>query len=124
MRILVVCLLLLAGLKVWTQDRMYRSVMTEALIDAYRQRAVDVCRKQTTKKVPAALAGDIANLWGTGSKVDVMVGNPDLEVAIWDTQNPEWPQRFQHPNLILTGARDPNAHCAYDMRNGVATISR
>ena len=44
MRMVVIGLVLLAGLKVWTQDRTYRSVMGDALVEAYRERAIEVCR--------------------------------------------------------------------------------
>ena len=54
MRIVVIGLVLLAGLKVWTQDRMYRSVTGEVLIEAYRERAIEVCRKQSAKTAHAA----------------------------------------------------------------------
>ena len=121
MRIVVIGLVLLAGLKVWTQDRMYRSVTGEVLIEAYRERAIEVCRKQSAK-TPDAAAGT-KDLWGSDSEAEVLIGNPGVDVAIWDTQNPRWEERFRHPNLILTGAGETQARCAYDLRDGVATLS-
>ncbi len=123
MRIVVIGLVLLAGLKVWTQDRMYRSVMGEALIEAYRERAVEVCRKQSTKTVRVATASGAPALWGSGSEAEIVIGNPDIDVAIWDTQNPLWGERYQHPHLVLTRAGETPAHCAYDLRDGMATLS-
>jgi hypothetical protein len=123
MRMVVIGLVLLAGLKVWTQDRLYRSVMGEALIEAYRERAIEVCRKQSTKTVRVATAGGVTGLWGSGSEAEIIIGNPDLDIAIWDTQNPLWGERYQHPNLVLTGAGETPAHCAYDLRDGIATLS-
>lgn len=121
MRMVVIGLIVLAGLKVWTHDRVYRSTMTEALIDAYRQRAVEVCRKQSESAGRDAIAA--TTLWGTGSKAEVLIGNPEVNVAMWDTRNPRWGERFQHPNLILTGAGESRARCTYDLRDGVATVS-
>ena len=121
MRIVVIGLVLLAGLKVWTQDRMYRSVTGEVLIEVYRERAIEVCRKQSAKTVHTA-AGT-TDLWGSDSEAEVLIGNPGLDVAIWDTQNPRWDERFRHPNLILTGAGEARARCAYDLRDGLATLS-
>jgi hypothetical protein len=123
MRTFVVILALLASLKVWTQDRMYRSVMGDALVTAYRERAIEVCRKQTAQKAPAAATRTIDSLWSASSGAEVRLGDPDIDVAIWDTQNPLWDQRFRNPHLILTGAGEPDAHCAYDLQAGVVTLS-
>jgi hypothetical protein len=122
MRFVVITLILLASVKVWTQDRMYRSVMGEALVDAYRERAIEVCRKQTAKKLPVASVAT-ATLWSTASAAEVTLGDPDVDVAIWDTQNPLWPQRFKNPHLVLTTAEGPETRCAYDLHAGVATLS-
>jgi hypothetical protein len=121
MRMVVIGLIVLAGLKVWTQDRVYRSAMDDALIDAYRQRAVEICRKQSESAGRDAIAA--TTLWGTGSKAEVLIGNPNVDVAMWDTQNPRWSERFQHPNLILMSTDESRARCAYDLRDGVATVS-
>jgi hypothetical protein len=123
MRIVVIILVALASLKVWTQDRTYRTVMGDALVEAYRARAIEVCRKQTAKKAPVASAAEIAGLWSANSGAEITIGDPDVSVAIWDTQNPLWPQRFRNPHLILTGAGESAAHCAYDLHAGMATLS-
>ena len=39
MRIIVIGFAILACIKVWTQDRMYRAIMSDALVQAYRERA-------------------------------------------------------------------------------------
>ena len=123
MRFVVIILVLFAGLKVWTQDRMYRSVMGEALVDSYRQRAIEVCRRETAKTVPVASARTVSELWGASSAAEVTLGDSDVNVAIWDTQNPLWQQRFRNPHLVPTGAGESSAHCAYDLHAGIATLS-
>jgi hypothetical protein len=120
MRMVVIGLVLLAGLKVWTQDRTYRSVMGDALVEAYRERAIEVCRKTAAKRPAGAASAEASGGWDSDSDAHVIIGNPDLEVAIWDTENPLWAQRFRDPHLILTGGR---AHCAYNVRGGTATLS-
>jgi hypothetical protein len=122
MRFIVVILVLLAGVKVWTHDRTYRSVMGEALVTAYRERAIELCRQQTAKRAHVA-SSTIASLWNDNSGAEVTLGDSDVKVAIWDTKNPLWPQRFRNPHLILTGAGESSAHCAYDLHAGVATLS-
>jgi len=119
MRMVVIGLVLLAGIKVWTQDRTYRSVMGDALVQAYRERAIEVCRKTAIKR-SAAISSGASGAWNAASDAQIIIGNPELEVAIWDTENPLWVQRFRNPHLILTGER---ANCAYDVRGGTATFS-
>ncbi len=123
MRFVVIILVLLAGFKVWTQDRMYRSVVGEALVGAYRDRAIEVCRKQTAKTVPVASARTVSDLWSVSSPAEITLGASDVDVAVWDTQNPLWQQRFRNPHLVLTGTGESSAHCAYDLQAGVATLS-
>jgi hypothetical protein len=122
MRFVVLILVLLAGVKVWTQDRTYRSAMGEALVTAYRERAIEICRQQTAKQARIA-SSTVASLWNASSDAEVTLGDSDISVAIWDTQNPLWSQRFRNPHLILTGAGEPSAHCAYDLHAGIATLS-
>ncbi len=123
MRFVVIILVLLASLKVWTQDRMYRSVVGEALVEAYRDRAIEVCRKQTAKTVPVASQRTVAGLWSVASAAEITLGASDVNVALWDTENPLWQQRFRNPHLVLTGTGDSSAHCTYDFRACVATLS-
>ena len=93
--------------KVWNQDRTYRTVTGEVVVEAYRERAIEVCRKQSAKTAHAA-AGT-KDLWGSDTEAEVLIGNPGVDVAIWDTQNPRWEERFRHPNLILTEKTRGNA---------------
>jgi hypothetical protein len=117
MRMAVIGLVLLASFKVWSQDRTYRAAMSDALVEAYRDRAIEVCRKIASKKSSAA--GD-AIAWTTASDAQVVMGNPDVEVAIWDTENPLWTQHYRNPQLVLATGR---ARCAYDVRAGSATLT-
>lgn len=119
MRIFVVAIALLAGLKIWTQDHMYRSAMTDAVIAAYRDRAVQSCRVQEGYAVKATI-----NPWVGATPDGVRIGNPAAEVALWDVNNPEWEARFRHPYLIMTLDGDIPATCTYDLVAGTARIGR
>ena len=46
MRALVLVLAVLAGAKIWTQERLYREGAEEALLLAYRERAMAACQSQ------------------------------------------------------------------------------
>ncbi|MFA5956674.1 hypothetical protein [Hyphomicrobium sp.] len=122
MRTILLGLVLLAGAKVWFQDHTYRTAMTDAVVEAYRPRAIEVCRRSALKR--ASGSGDAGVFaWGPASNAEAVIGNPDVSVAIWDTQNPLWSQRFRDPQLILTSMTNSGARCAYDVRQGGATLT-
>lgn len=121
MRTVLFGLVLLAVGKVWFQDHTYRTAMSEAVIEAYRGRAIEVCRRNAVMRASAS-HGDSAPIWNPASTAEAVVGNPDVDVAIWDTQNPLWTQRFRDPQLVLTSTNS-NVRCAYDVRRGGATLS-
>ncbi|MBS0267815.1 MAG: hypothetical protein JSS54_02425 [Proteobacteria bacterium] len=127
MRKILLGLLLLAAAKVWYQDHAYRTAMGEAVIEAYRERAIEVCRRNAPKRPAGArddatVASTVASTvsWGPASSIEAVIGNPDINVAIWDTQNPLWTQRFRDPHLILTAG---GSRCAYDVHEGGAKLS-
>ncbi len=116
MRLLVIALAVLAGFKVWTQDRIVRTMMGEAIVQAYRARAEQSCQKQaeSSGKRPAIPFSETA---------DIVIGNPHLNVAIWDVESPLWDMRFRHPHIMLTSSRDGRLSCAYDVKIGVASLT-
>lgn len=122
MRTILFGLLLLAGTKIWFQEHTYRAAMADAVIDAYRQRAIEVCRRNVLTRANS-FRSEEADAWGPASHVEAVIGNPDVSVAIWDTQNPLWVQRFRDPHLVLTSSGADGARCAYDVRDGGATVT-
>ncbi|WP_045837660.1 hypothetical protein [Hyphomicrobium sp. 99] len=123
MRKILLGLVVLACAKIWYQDHAYRTAMGEAVVEAYRERAIEVCRRNAPKRATGARA-DTAVAWGPASSIEAVIGNPDIPVAIWDTQNPLWTQRFRDPHLILTASTGgTSARCAYDVHEGGAKLS-
>ncbi len=120
MRTVVFGLILLAVGKVWFQDHTYRAAMSDAVVEAYRDRAVEICRLSASRRTAASR--EIVAAWGPSSKAEPVVGNPDIHVAIWDTQNPLWSQRFRDLHLVLTSTNSAT-RCAYDVQRGAATLS-
>lgn len=124
MRLIVVLLVLLTGLKVWTQDRMHRAVLGDALIGAYRVRAVEACGRELPKAARTQVAlSNAPSPWGTAAAAEIVFGNGDVDVAVWDTENPLWLRRFRNPNLVLTSANAAKARCSYDVVSGAAKLS-
>jgi hypothetical protein len=119
MRTILFGLALLAVAKVWYQDHTYRAAMSDAVVEAYRDRAAEACRRSAVKRAPGAREVN-PNAWTTSTTAEAVMGNPDLNVAIWDTQNPLWDERFRDPHIVLTS--QIGQRCAYDVRKGGTTL--
>ncbi len=119
MRKVVMIFAALAATKVWTQDRFYRSVMQDALVQAYRERAAQLCQKEAQKPGKSGLSA----AWLSPTTAEVTIGAPGMDVALWDLDNPLWEVRFRHPHLVLTANGGARTRCAYDLVFGLASLS-
>jgi hypothetical protein len=117
MRILVLAFGALACVKVWTQDRFVRAAMGDALIQAYRERAQQVCVRETAKSGTASAAQ-----WTAANSAEITIGSPIAKVMLWDVSNPMWDVRYRHPHLLLTSAGPHKLRCSYDLNAGVAFV--
>lgn len=123
MRALVLVLAGLAGLKVYTQDQLWRSATADAVVEAYRDRAVEACVKGGHPEARAASA--MRQMWTKETRVTLVIGRDDVDVAIWDVENPLWAVRFKSPRLLLTASGasgETLAACEFDVALGKATI--
>lgn len=121
MRTILFGLAMLAVAKVWYQDHTYRAAMSDAVVEAYRDRAIEVCRRNAVKRGSGSGASNTYG-WSATSGAETVIGNPELSVAIWDTQNPLWNQRFRDLHIVLTSTAGEQ-RCAYDVRQGAATLT-
>jgi len=120
MRIIVVILAALAGLKIYTQDQIYRTATTEALIKAYRESAITACRNSPTATPTAAFA----QLWSSASQIELRIGRDDVDVSLWQFEDDRWRSTYKQPYLVLTPAQPgANVACTYDITAGAARIS-
>lgn len=117
MRVIVIAFALLAGLKVWTQDRFYRAALSDALIEAYRERAQVVCARASGKHGTTG-----TEIWSAANTAEVTVGSSVASVMIWDYENPLWGVRYRNPHLVLTADGPRKLTCSYDMTAGVAFV--
>jgi hypothetical protein len=116
MRMIVIAFAILAGLKVWTQDRFVRAALSEALVQVHRERAQQLCQKE------AAKPGKPVPQWAS-VPAEVTIGNADTNVALWDFDNPLWDVRYRHPHLVLPATGTSSTRCSYDLVAGLARIS-
>jgi len=121
MRLFAVILGLLAALKIGYQEMTYRSATSEVIIGAYRERAIQACRRD-----PRNLSqGSTAEVWGQPASITLAIGKPGLDVYVWQVDHALWNARFRNPYLFLSA--DPYAGklvCEFDVVNGTASVYR
>ena len=116
-RAFVLILAFLAGVKVWTQERLYRQGAEEAIMLAYRERAIAACQSQEPARVASAATPP---LWTRPATVALTIGRKSAGVRIWEVNNALWPASFKHPHIVLTTS--PHAVCEYDVVEGRAYV--
>jgi hypothetical protein len=125
MRVVVIVLAVLAGAKLLAQELIARSAMEEALIAAYRDRAVEACQNAASKDLRAAPLAGVRTGWTKPSEIRLAIGRRDLEVKIWDLDNALWPERFKHPLLVVVPPEGlAGLVCEFDVTLGQAALAR
>ena len=117
MRIIVISFALLACVKVWTQDRIYRTIMSEALLQAYSERAQQVCAREVAK------SPKVQTVQWPLTSAEITIGRRTANVALWDYDNPLWDVRYRHPQLVLTNTATNKLQCNFDIVVGIASLS-
>jgi hypothetical protein len=119
MRLLVLALAILAGLKLWAQDTVYRSATQDALVAAYRDRAVAACQKE-----PRGAASAPAVNWSVVPDIKLVIGDSDLSVHVWEVDHELWNARYRNPYLVLSSGAGAHYICTYDIGLGTAHVTR
>lgn len=121
MRAIAIILALLAGAKVWTQESLYRQATREALIAAYRDRAIEACEKVTARSPLATRHGKPS--FTRPAQIDLVIGKSGVDVNVWDVDNVLWPMRFKFPYVMVASAEGTaRAQCEYDVTLAAAEI--
>lgn len=116
MRALVLALALLAGLKVWYQDSVFRDAADVAVSSAYRGPATLACQK---------LHSQDAVDWTALQSLHLVAGDRNLPVHFWQVDHALWNARFKNPHLVLQAASDGGSLvCTYDIASGQAVLTR
>ena len=114
MKTIVFLLALLVAAKLGYQEYLFRSGTRDAIIDAYREHAVQACQKDAR----SASLGVDRQAWSNPSSIKVMIGKSALDVYPWQTDHALWNARYRHPYLFLTtGKRSSPVFCEYDIVN-------
>lgn len=121
MKYIVAALALLAVLKVYAQDQIYRSATSDALIAAYRNNAIAACQRDRLNQ-----SAEFAGLaWSKPSSIALQIGRGDLGVNVWEISDSRWDAAYKQPYLVLAPA-DPQTDlkCTYDINVNVASVRR
>ncbi len=122
MRFLVLVLVLLAGGKIYIQDRLYRSAAEDAIIAAYRERALEACQREASEsKKPRAAP---SSGWAKPGAIELVVGKRDLDVPFWEVESPHWKVRYKQLFLTVRPGDQQSGVCTYDIAGGGAQISQ
>jgi hypothetical protein len=121
MRVLVVVLALMAAGKLCCQEYLFRAAARDAILDAYREHAVQACQKSTRN----VTLGVNPLAWANPQSVDLVIGKRSYAVYPWQVDHANWSARYRNPYLFLTvGSRPAKTVCAYDIHNASASLTR
>jgi hypothetical protein len=121
MRVFVILLLLLAAGKLAFQEYLFRAGTRDAVLEAYRQQAVDACQRDARSLGLAATA----QAWANPRTVELVIGKRGIDVYPWQVDHASWNARYRHPYLLLTAVeRAGKISCEYDIVNASAAVSR
>jgi hypothetical protein len=121
MKPVVLLLALLAAAKLCQQEYLFRTATRDAIIAAYKERAVQACQKDA-KSLSSSLS---PQLWTNPASIRVVIGKSSLDVYFWQFDHAMWNARYRNPYLFLdAGARPGAVHCEYDIVNAAASVYR
>lgn len=121
MRAFVLALALLAALKIWAQDTSFRTAAEQALVTAYRDRAVAACRKEPQKSRISPELAAFATDWSDG--VDIHLAAKGGTFSLGQIEEEFWTSRPKALFLVLTSGA-VGLTCTFDLAAGTAVISR
>jgi len=121
MRAFVILLVLMAAAKLGCQEYLFRAAARDALVDAYREHAVQACQRDAHN----AGLGVSPQAWANPQAVKVVIGKRAFDVYPWQVDHANWNARYRNPYLFLVaGPRPGRAMCEYDIVNASASVSR
>jgi hypothetical protein len=120
MRAFVVLLVMLALVKVGTNEYLFRAATSDVIVQAYRERAIAACQRDNRGQSAAA-----AHAWAKPASIRLVIGKSNLEVYFWQVDHALWSARFKNPYLFLTAADRPGkVYCEFDIVHGAASVFR
>ncbi len=120
MKGLVAVLVLLAGCKVLAQHYLTSTAKSEIIVQAYRDRATEACRRAAKLQ---AIGPDTA--WTHPDDIRLVIGKSTINVHLWQVDNALWTAQFKNPYLVLTASEQAGGIlCEFDVVQGAASVFR
>ena len=121
MKAIVIFLALLAVGKIGYQEYLFRTATKDVIINAYRDRAVSACRKDSkAQRIPPGIRS-----WLRPTSVRLVIGKSNLDVYFWQINSSLWNARYRNPYLFLSVEQAPTSiFCEYDIVHGSASVYR
>lgn len=121
LRAVVISLGVLAIAKLASQAYLYQQATENIIVATFKDRAILACAR-TGAQGPLRIPGQT---WVASAEIELSIGKPDLDVALWQVNHRLWPARYKTPYLMVTPATDiMSVTCAYDVVAGYATVHR
>jgi hypothetical protein len=122
MRAIVYVLALFAAIKIGASEYLLRTSARDAVVMAYRERAIQACQRHAKTASP----GLAAVLWSRPGEVKLLIGKPGLDVQFWQIDLHLWDARYRNPYLLLTpGDTKSGGHvCEYDVMHNAALFHK
>lgn len=125
MRALVVVLAILAGVKIWTHQSLFRAASEQALLKAYGSSAMASCQKTSRRGIDLLPNMRQAIDWSQVHSAKVVIGDDTVDVALWQVDHKDWAQRFKMPYIHLKVGQVKKPHvCIFNVMTGTATVLR
>lgn len=121
MRKLLWLFIMMAATKYGYQDYVYRTSVGGYLVAIEKKRAISACAREAGAEKEVASYISFEN----SDNITVSIGNPALDVSMWDVNNPAWSARYQRPHIVILARTEPfEISCAYDLVDRTASIDK
>lgn len=122
MKAAIIILGLLAAVKIGVSEYLFRSATRDVIVSAYKERAIEACRRDGSKEAKAAAA---ASPWSKPAEIRLVIGKTELDVYPWQIDHHLWHARYRNPYLLLSaGGSGGSLVCEYDVVHNAALIHR
>jgi len=125
MKVVIIILGLLAALKIGLAEYHFRAATRDVIVAAYKDRAIDACRRDAAKDARGQAAVVAASFWTKPSDIRLVIGRSELDVYPWQIDHHLWHARYRNPYLLLSSASGgAGSVCEYDVVHNAALIHR
>lgn len=125
MKAAIIVLGLLAAVKIGMSEYLFRAATRDVIVSAYKDRAIDACRRDASKDARTTAAAAAASIWSKPGDIRLVIGKSDLDVYPWQVDHHLWHARYRNPYLLVSVAGQAGAMvCEYDVVHNAALIHR